>query len=99
MVPLGLGYVEGVTHDNVRNGRTTLFAALDVGTGKVLAQCKHRQRHQEFLSLLQQVERNVPNNLDIHLITDNYCSHKQAKVKEWLMQRPRLHLHFTPTYT
>ena len=97
MVPLGLGYVEGVTHDNVRNGRTSLFAALDVGTGKVLARCRHRQRHQEFLSLLQQVGRNVPNNLDIHLIIDNYCSHKQGKVKECLMQRPRLHQHFTAT--
>ena len=98
MLPLGLGYVEGVTHDYIRNGRTTLFAALDVGTGKVLAQCKHRHRHQEFLSLSQQVGRNVSNNLDIHLIIDNYCSHKHAKVKEWLAVRPRFHLHFTATY-
>ena len=98
MLPLGLGTVEGVTHDYVRNGPTTLFAALDVATGKVLAQCKHRHRHQEFISFLQGVERNVPNNLDIHLIIDNYCTHKHAKVKEWLMQRPRSHLHFTPTY-
>lgn len=64
----------------------------------MLAQCKHRHRHQEFLSFLQHVERNVPNNLDIHLIIDNYCTHKHAKVKEWLARRPRFHLHFTPTY-
>jgi len=82
MPPLGLGYVEGVTHDYVRNGATTLFAALDVATGKVLAQCKHRRRHREFVSFLQHVGRNVPNNLDIHLIIDNYCTHKHAKVKE-----------------
>lgn len=98
MLPLGLGYVEGVTHDYIRHGTTTLFAALDVVTGKVLAQCKPRHRHQEFLAFLQQIDRNIPNHLDIHLIIDNYCTHNHAKVKEWLGQRPRFHLHFTPTY-
>ncbi|HBP53854.1 MAG TPA: hypothetical protein DD643_05735 [Synechococcus sp. UBA8638] len=82
MPPSGLGYVKGVTHETIRNDATTLFAALDVATGKVLAQCKHRHRRQEFVSFLQHIERNVPNNLDIHLIIDNYCTHKHAKVKE-----------------
>ena len=76
-----------------------MFAALDVATGKVLAECKRRHRHQEFLSFLQQIDRNVPNHLDIHLIIDNYCTHKHALVKEWLARRPRFHLHFTPTYS
>ena len=98
MLPLGLGTVEGVTHDSIRNGTTTLFAALDGATGKVLAQCKRRHRHQEFLSFLQHVDRNVARNLDIHLIVDNYCTHKHSKVKEWLAGRPRFHLHFIPTY-
>ena len=97
-LPLALGYVEGVTHDYIRNGTTTLFAALDIATGKVLGQCQQRHRHQEFLCFLQQIDRNVPSHLDIHLIVDNYCTHKHAKVKEWLGQRPRFHLHFTPTY-
>ena len=98
MLPLGLGYVEGVTHDYRRHGTTTLFAALDVATGKVLAECKQRHRHQEFLSFLQQVDRSVPEKLDIHLIIDNYSTHKHSKVKEWLGGRPRFHVHFTPTY-
>ena len=71
MLPLGPGTVEGVTHDTIRNGTTTLFAALDVATGKVLAQCQRRHRHQEFLSFLQHIDGNVPDNLDIHLIIDN----------------------------
>ena len=99
MLPLGLGYVEGVTHDYRRHGTTTLFAALDVATGKVLSQCKERHRHQEFLSFLQHIDRSVPEDLDIHLIIDNYCTHKHSKVKEWLGGRPRFHVHFTPTYS
>ena len=98
MLPLGQGYVEGVTHNCVRHGTTTLFAALDVATGKVLTECKQRQRHQAFLSFLQRIEGNVPKSLDIHLIIDNYCTHKQAKVKDYLSRRPRFHLHLTPTY-
>ena len=99
MLPLGLGYVEGVTHDYRRHRTTTLFAALDVATGKVFAECKQRHRHQEFLSFLQQVDRSVPEDLDIYLIIDNYCTHKHSKVKKWLGQRPRFHVHFTPTYS
>jgi len=98
LLPLGLGYVEGVTHDYKRHGTTTLFAALNVATGQVLTQCKPRHRHQEFLQFLRHIEANVPEDLDIHLVLDNYGTHKQPKVKKWLANRPRFHLHFTPTY-
>jgi len=98
VLPLGLGYVEGVTHDYVRHGTTTLFAALDIASGKVLTQCKPRHRHQEFLSFLRHIDNNVPGDLDIHLIIDNYATHKHAKVRTWLAARPRYHVHYTPTY-
>lgn len=98
MLPLGLGYVEGITHDYVRHGTTTLFAALDVASGQVLGQCKQRHRHQEFLGFLRHIDANVPADLDIHLIIDNYATHKHAKVRGWLAARPRYHVHFTPTY-
>jgi putative transposase len=98
VLPMGLGYVEGVTHNYLRHGTTTLFAALDIATGQVLAQCKARHRHQEFLQFLQHIDANVPAHLDVHLIVDNYATHKHAKVKRWLAARPRYHLHFTPTY-
>jgi putative transposase len=99
LLPMGLGYVEGVTHDYKRHGTTTLFAALDVLTGQVLAQCKPRHRHQEFLSFLRSIEAAVPTDLDVHLVVDNYSTHKHAKVKAWLAARPRWHLHFVPTYS
>jgi transposase len=99
MLPMGLGYVEGVTHDYVRHGTTTLFAALDIANGSVLTQCKAHHRHQEFLSFLRYIEANVPANLEIHLICDNYGTHKHAKVRAWLARRPRFHLHHTPTYS
>lgn len=99
MLPLGLGYVEGVTHDYVRHGTTTLFAALDVLSGAVITQCKPRHRHQEFLSFLRAVDKVVPQDLDLHVIIDNYSTHKHPKVKAWLAQRPRWHLHFIPTYS
>lgn len=98
LLPMGLGYVEGVTHDYVRHGTTTLFAALDVANGEVLTQCKARHRHQEFLAFLRHIEANVPAGLDVHLIVDNYATHKHAKVKAWLAKRPRYHIHYTPTY-
>ncbi|WP_094556268.1 IS630 family transposase [Synechococcus sp. 1G10] len=98
LLPMGLGYVEGVTHDYIRHGTTTLFAALDVATGEVISQCKPRHRHQEFLGFLRQIEKSVPEDLDVHLIVDNYCTHKHAKVRSWLAQRPRFHVHYTPTY-
>lgn len=98
VLPLGLGYVEGVTHDDVRHGTTTLFAALDVATGTVISQCRRRHRHQEFRAFLRHLDASVPQNLDIHLIIDNYATHKHPKVRTWLAIRPRYHVHYTPTY-
>jgi putative transposase len=99
MLPLGLGYVEGITHDYVRHGTTTLFAALDMHSGAVLTDCKPRHRHQEFLAFLRSIEATVPAELDIHLIVDNYSTHKHVKVKQWLAKRPHWHIHFIPTYS
>ena len=96
-LPLGLGHVEGYTHDYIRHGTTTLFAALDVATGKVIGKCSRRHRHQEFLAFLRLIDRETPPELDIHLVLDNYATHKQPKVQAWLAKRPRYHLHFTPT--
>jgi putative transposase len=99
MLPLGLGYVKGITHNYYRHGTTTLFAALDVQTGSVITKCKSRHRHQEFLSFLRTIDEQVPADLDIHLVMDNYVTHKHAKVCAWLAARPRYHVHFTPTYS
>jgi transposase len=99
LLPMGLGYVEGVTHDYIRHGTTTLFAALDVATGTVIGQCQRRHRHQEFLQFLRHIDASVPAALDVHLIVDNYATHKHARVKRWLAARPRYHVHFTPTYS
>jgi putative transposase len=99
VLPMGLGYVEGVAHDYVRHGATTLFAALDIATGQVLTQCKSRHRHQEFLSFLNHIEANVPQKLEVHLVVDNYATHKHEKVRRWLAARPRYHVHYTPTYS
>jgi len=98
MLPMGLGYVEGVTHDYVRHGTTTLFAALDIATEQVLTACKRRHRHQDYLAFLQHVEENVPRKLDIHLVVDNYATHKHPRVKRWLATHSRYHVHYTPTY-
>jgi putative transposase len=98
LLPLGLGYVEGVTHNYVRHGTTTLFAALDIASGQVLSQCQRRHRHQEFLHFLRHIEAAVPPDLDIHLIVDNYATHKHATVRRWLGAHPRFHVHYTPTY-
>jgi putative transposase len=99
VLPMGLGYVEGVTHDYVRHGTTTLFAALDVATGMVFAECKARHRHQEFLTFLRDLDVCVPEELDLHLVVDNYATHKHAKVRTWLALHPRFHVHYTPTYS
>jgi putative transposase len=99
LLPLGFGYVEGVTHDYVRHGTTTLFAALDLLDGSVLAQCRPRHRHQEFLGFLRTIDKVVPADLEIHVVLDNYATHKHPKVKAWLAARPRWHLHFIPTYS
>lgn len=99
VLPMGLGYLEGVTHDYVRHGTTTLFAALDIATGAVFTECKPRHRHQEFLSFLRRLDECIPEELEVHLIVDNYATHKPPKVRTWLAQRPRYHIHYTPTYS
>jgi putative transposase len=99
VLPMGLGYLEGITHQYVRHGTTTLFAALDLATGKVIAQCKKRHRHQEFLQFLKHIDAQVPKTLDIHLVVDNYATHKHTKIRNWLAARPRYHIHYTPTYS
>jgi transposase len=96
-LPLGPVYVEGHTHDCIRHGTATLCAALDVATGKVIAQGS--QRHQGFLAFLRLLDREVPAALDVHLVADNFATHRHAKVKAWLGARPRFHLHCTPTYS
>ncbi len=98
LLPMGLGYVEGVTHDYIRHGTTTLFAALDIATGRILTCCKKRHRHQEYLQFLKQVDTNVPPDLGIHLVVDNYSTHKHPRVKRWLALHPRYQVHYTPTY-
>ena len=98
LLPMGLGYVEGVTHDYVRHGTTTLFAALDIATGQVLTSCKNRHRHKEYLQFLKQVDANVPHDLDIHLVVDNYSTHKHPDVRRWIAAHPRYSVHYTPTY-
>lgn len=99
ILPMGLGYVEGVTHDYIRHGTTTLFAALDIVTGGVIAECKKKHRHQDFIGFLKYVEQQVPNNLEIHAIVDNYATHKHKSVKSWLARHQRWHIHYTPTYS
>jgi putative transposase len=98
MLPMGLGYVEGVTHDYIRHGTMTLFAALDVVNGGVIAQTRRRHRHQEFLGFLKHLEEEVPPGLDIHAVVDNYATHTHQTVKRWLLRHPRWHIHHTPTY-
>ena len=95
-LPLKKGRCGTMTHDYKRNGTTTLFAALNVLDGKVIGECLPRHRHQEFLKFLRRIDREFE-GLDLHLIVDNYGTHKQPKVKRWLSKHPRFHLHFTPT--
>lgn len=98
-LPLDLGYVEGYTHGYTRHGTTTLFSALNVATGTVLNTFKEKHRHQEFLSFLREVDKNLPGDLAVHVIVDNYATHKHAAVKAWLAKHPRYQFHFTPTYS
>jgi transposase len=86
-----------MTHDYVRNGTTSLFAAFDLASGSVIAQPYRRHRHQEFLRFLKLIDKAVPRDLDLHLVLDNYATHKTPAIKEWLLKHPRFHLHFTPT--
>jgi transposase len=96
-LPLKKGRAGTMTHDYKRHGTTTLFAALDIATGEVLHECMPRHRHQEFLRFLRKIERSVPAELDIHVILDNYATHKHAVIRAWLEKHPRVHFHFTPT--
>jgi transposase len=96
-LPMKRGRAGTMTHDYKRNGTTTLFAALDVLTGTVIGQCLARHRHDEFLTFLRRIDREVPKGLQVHLILDNYATHKHPDVATWLAKHRRFHLHFTPT--
>lgn len=97
ILPMRPGQIERRTHDYVRHGVTSLFAALDIKTGHVLGRCQRRHRSIEFRKFLDDIDEAVPNDLDCHLILDNYGTHKTALIQRWLVKRPRFHLHFTPT--
>ena len=97
LLPMRPGQIERRTHDYVRHGTTSLFAALDTKTGEVLAACEARHRSLEFRKFLDRIEANVPQDLDIHLILDNSSTHKTPLIQRWLAKRPRFQLHFTPT--
>jgi len=100
VLPMQPGHAEQRTHDYVRHGTTTLFAALEVATGRVTGLCKDRHRHQEFLAFLKHVARAYPDRGDgaeLHLVMDNYATHKRVEVRDWLAANPRIHVHFTPT--
>ena len=97
LLPMRPGQVERRTHDYVRHGTTTLFAALDTATGKVIGQCFPRHRAREFLAFLRTLETQVPGDLEVHLVMDNYATHKTPAVQRWLARHPRWHVHFTPT--
>jgi putative transposase len=97
-LPVGLDYVEEVTHDDVRHGATAQFAAVDVATGQVFRHCKSRHRHQDFLAFLRHIDANVPAQFDVHFVVDNCATHMHPKVKVSLVRRPRYRIHFTPPY-
>jgi transposase len=98
MLPMRAGQLERRTHDYKRHGTTSLFAALDLKTGRVLGQLHRRHRSQEFRRFLDTMEANVPTDLDVHIVLDNYGTHKTALIRKWFAKRPRFHVHFTPTY-
>jgi transposase len=96
-LPIYPGRCETMTHDSKRNGTTTLFAALDMVEGRLIGTCMPRHRHQEFIKFLKQIDAETPAGLDLHLIVDNYATHKHPRVKSWLKRHRRFHLHFIPT--
>jgi transposase len=96
-LPMKKGRAGTMTHDYERNGTTTLFAALNTLDGKVIGQCLPRHRHREFLKFLRTLDREFPGDQDLHLIVENYRTHKHDNVNHWLEKHPRFHLHFTPT--
>jgi transposase len=98
VLPLRPGQVERRTHDYKRHGTTTLFAALDAKTSQLVTQFHRRHRSTEFRQFLDAIDAQVPSELDVHLVMDNYGTHKTALIKNWLLKRPRFHVHFTPTY-
>lgn len=97
ILPLAPGIPERRTHDYMRHGTTTLFAALDIATGEVIGELHRRHRSNEFLQFLRTIDANVPSELDVHLIMDNYGTHKTPTIKAWFARHPRFHVHFTPT--
>lgn len=98
LLPMRPGQLERRTHDYRRHGTTSLFAALELRTNKVIAQLKRRHRSVEFRQFLDAIEEQVPAGLDVHIIMDNYGTHKTALIRKWFAQRPRFHVHYTPTY-
>lgn len=96
-LPIKKGRCGTMTHDYVRNGTTTLFAALEMAEGKLIGTCMNRHRHQEWIKFLKLIDEQTPANLDLHLIADNYFTHKTPEVQRWLKRHPRFHLHFIPT--
>lgn len=99
ILPLLLGTPERASHDYFRHGTTTLFAALDVATGKVYSRCQPRHRSREFIAFLNQLERETPPGIDLHVVLDNYAAHKTDAVKGWLLKHPRWYIHFIPTHS
>lgn len=97
LLPMSLGYPEQRTHDYVRHGTTSLFAALDIATGKVIGKTFRRHRAAEFKKFLETIDAAVPADLEVHVVLDNYGTHKTNMIKRWLLKHPRLHFHFTPT--
>jgi transposase len=99
LLPLGPGHVEAHTHDYARHGTTSLFAALNVATGHVIAECRRRHRRKEFLAFLKRIDAEVPSEpgVEVHLVMDNYATHKTSSVRSRLTRNPRFHVHFTPT--
>ncbi len=97
LLPMRPGQIERRTHDYVRHGTTSLFAALNVKTGEVIGKCHRRHRSLEFRKFLDRIDAAVPSDLDVHMILDNYGTHKTALIRRWVAKRPRFHMHFTPT--
>lgn len=97
LLPMRPGQIERRSHDYKRHGTTTLFAALNVASGEIIGRCFARHRSAEFLKFLRTIEANVPGDLDVHLVMDNYATHKTAAIRTWFARHPRWHIHFTPT--
>ncbi len=96
-LPLKKGRAQTMTHDYKRHGTTTLFAAMSTLDGSIISRCAQRHRHIEWLDFLRQIDRETPKNMELHLVCDNYATHKHPKVKAWLQRHSRFHVHFTPT--